>query len=555
MKTVIALSIVVATIAAWAADSGPVVKVTGGQVRGAMLNTGGAVFKGIPYAQPPVGDLRWREPRPVTPWTGVRDATEFGPICPQTTQGPIPNATQISREDCLHLNVWTPEWPSTSRKPVMVWINGGGNFFGGTLQEQIDGQSLAHRGVVVVSLDCRLGSFGFFAHPALTRESPHHASGNQGLLDQIAGLEWVRDNVARFGGDESNVTVFGNSAGSVDASVLMTSRLSRGLFRRVIGESGSVTTVNNPLTLQQAEARGERLSAGWKMPAGASLKDLRAVSAADILGSDSSYWEQQSFRGPITFPNLGIVVDGYVVRRPPVEVFAAGNAHHVALLHGNTARDNFGAPKDLQKAIAEEYGPLAQRAQKLYVGGTDPLYGTPAEQWATDGWFRCSAVAQLTWHAAAGNPAFEYEFVRVPPGREAGTTHGVEITHVFGTLDRPMNIPGFPLQGATAVDRQVSDVMQQYWTNFAKTGDPNGGQLPMWPTFDVSSRAYIQFTDAGPVAKKGLRRPFCDLYIENATRLMAKQLGIEPLFAKSADRHALSMPFCRGTAIHPPVLE
>ena len=175
-----------------------------------------------------------------------------------------------------------------------------------------------------------------------------------------------------------------------------------------------------------------------------------------------------------------------------MEVFASGNAHHVALLHGNTSRDHFVPPTDLKRAIEQEYGPLAQRGQELYVGGVDPLYGAPTEQWATDGMFRCPAVAQLGWHAAAGHPAFEYEFARVPPGRGAPTTHGGDIRYVFGTLDRSW-VPGVPPPSGTAVDQQISDVR----TNFAKTGDPNGGQLPVWPTFDVSSRAYIQFTDAG----------------------------------------------------------
>jgi len=525
MKTVIALCMVVATISAWAAESGPIVTVTGGQIRGARLDRGGAAFKGIPYARPPVGDLRWREPMPVKPWTGVRQATDFGPACPQATSATMPNATETSREDCLHLNVWTPEWPSRSRKPVMVWIHGGGNFGGGALQGVFDGESLTRRGVVLVSLNYRLGSFGFFAHPALTRESPRRVSGNQGLLDQIAALEWVRDNVARFGGDAGNVTVLGESSGSIDASVLMTSPVSRGLFRRVIAQSGSVTIASGALTLQQAEKRGQQLAAGWQMSAGASVKDLRAVSAVDILRADPDYspTPETSFTGVSTFPNLGIIVDGYVVRRQPVEVFASGNQHHVALLHGNTSHDHFELPTDLKRAIEREYGPLAQRGLELYVGGVDPQHGAPTEQWATDGMFRCPAVAQLGWHASAGNPAFEYEFARVPPGPERGslTTHGGDVRYVFGTLDRSW-VPGVPPPSGTGEDRQISDVMQEYWTNFAKTGNPNGGQLPVWPMFDVASRAYMQFMDTGPVAKEGLRRPFCDLFIENVKRRMAR---------------------------------
>jgi para-nitrobenzyl esterase len=269
-----------------AADSGPVVTVTGGRVRGAMLEKGrGAVFKGVPYAQPPVGELRWREPVPLKPWTGVREAAAFGPVCAQLP-GIVPNAAEISREDCLYLNVWTPEWPSGPSQPVMVWIPGGGNSAGGSSQPQFDGEPLAGRGIILVTVNYRLGSFGFFAHPALTSESPHHASGNQGILDQIAALKWVRANIAGFGGDPKNVTPFGESAGSLDVSVLMTSPLAKGLFVRAIGESGAVILLGDPLTLHPAEQRGVEFAARWKVPPGASLQDLRAVPSATILATE-----------------------------------------------------------------------------------------------------------------------------------------------------------------------------------------------------------------------------------------------------------------------------
>src|SRR5260370_24004168 len=253
-QTFFAIYMVLTVMPGAAADSDRIGAVTGGRVQGVMLDKGGAVFKGLPYAQPPLGDLRWREPLPVKPWTGVRDATAFGAVCAQTPTVIIRIAAEISKEDCLFLNVWTPEWPSKSPKPVMVWIPGGGNYIGGSTEAD-DGESLARRGVVLVTINYRLGSFGFFAHPDLTRESPHHASGNQGILDQIAALKWVRDNIARFGGDPNNVTIFGQSAGSLDVSVLMTSPLSKGLFRRVIGESGAVILVGDPLTLAEAEKR------------------------------------------------------------------------------------------------------------------------------------------------------------------------------------------------------------------------------------------------------------------------------------------------------------
>jgi para-nitrobenzyl esterase len=521
MKAVVGILVTLLALGMMSAAEAQTVTVTGGPIHGVMLEKGGAVFKGIPFAAPPVGDLRWREPMPVTPWNGIRDATTFGPVCMQRPTPFVGSAAESAKEDCLYLNVWTPEWPSRSLKAVMVWITGGGNYAGAGSQDIYDGDSLARHDVVLVTINYRLGSFGFFSHPALTRESPNHASGNQGILDQIAALRWVRDNIARFGGDPNNVTIFGESAGSLDVSVLMTSPLSAGLFKRVIGQSGAVILVGEPASLSQAERRGESLASSWKVADGASVGDLRAVSAADILKTEPDY-----VRTILTsFPNLGITVDGYVFAKKPAEVFAAGEEHHVDLLLGSNARERIPgttAPADLPNAIEDAYGPLSGRALTLYVGDRHPLYGLPAEQWATDTSFRCSAAAQLIWHAAAGNTAFQFEFARVPPGREAvGAIHASELTHVFGTLDRGI-VGAQPRVPANAVDRQVSGVMQQYWTNFAKTGDPNRSGLPVWPKFDPNARAYIQFTDAGPIAKEGLRRPYCDLFIENMKRQMAQ---------------------------------
>jgi len=243
------LALLWAAAAAHAAGSGPDVPVTGGTIRGSLASYGGAVFKGIPFAQPPTGELRWREPAPVKAWNGARDATAFGPPCMQGG----PN----SSEDCLYLNIWTSEWPAKTHRAVMVWFHGGGNFAGAASDPIFDGESLARHGVLLVTAQYRLGVFGFFAHPELTRESPHHVSGNYGLLDQIAALRWVRDNIAKFGGDPGNVTIFGESAGSLDVNVLMATPLSSGLFRRVIGESGPVV---NPPPLAEAERKGEDLA-------------------------------------------------------------------------------------------------------------------------------------------------------------------------------------------------------------------------------------------------------------------------------------------------------
>jgi para-nitrobenzyl esterase len=361
-----------------------------------MLDKGGAVFKGIPYTQPPVGDRRWREPMPVKPWTGLRDGTRYGAICTQIPiRGMVPDGAEID-EDCLSLNVWTPEWRGNSRMPVMVWIPGGGNFAGGSNLPVFDGERLARRGVVVVSLNYRLGSFGFFSHPELTRESLHRASGNQGILDQIAALKWVRSNIARFGGDSKNVTIFGVSAGALDVSVLMTSPLSEGLFHRAIVQSAPALLVGDPLALHKAEDRGNALATGWNVPSGASLKDLRAISAADILKVQPDHNRSRPW---------GITIDSYVVRESPAEVFRTGRTHQVPLLLGNSARElipNTPPPTDLKKEIEEAYGPLAERANSLYYGGIDSVYGAPANQWITDTVFRCSGVAYLAWHAQGG---------------------------------------------------------------------------------------------------------------------------------------------------------
>jgi para-nitrobenzyl esterase len=518
MKTVLVMLVIVAAVAVMpgsGSDSGPVVAVIGGQVRGVLLDNNGVVFKGIPFAQPPVGDLRWRAPTPVRPWTGVRDATAFGAPCAQSPGRYVPRATEISKEDCLYLNVWAPEWSRKTPKPVMVWIHGGGNYNQSSTLAFYDGERLARRGVVLVTANYRLGAFGFFAHPELTRESPHQASGNQGILDQIAVLQWVHNNIARFGGDSANVTIFGESAGSLDVSVLMTSPLAKGLFRRVIAESGAVVGLGEADTLSQAENRGQTLATSLKLATRNSLNDLRGVSAADILKVYPP--------SPGRLSNLDVIVDGYVFPKAPAQVFAMGQEHRVDLILGSNAREQVPGrvpPNDLKGTIDEMYGPLAPRALALY-GKDDPLYGTAVEQWGTDTTFRCGAVAQLVWHAAARNAAYQYQFDRVAPGREAvGATHGSEVGYVFGTLESPLPLLG-PAPHYNALDEHISDVIQHYWTTFAKTGNPNSGRLPVWPKFDVVSRAFIQFTDAGPISGEGLRRPFCDLYFEHVKLLIA----------------------------------
>jgi para-nitrobenzyl esterase len=486
------------------AASNPVVSISTGELRGSLTADGVAVFRNIPFAQPPIGELRWREPLPAKPWTGVRDATAFGPMCNQND-----NHQLLHSEDCLQLNIWTPTWPVKSSSPVMVWIHGGGNTAGSGVEALFNGEVLARHGVVVVNVNYRLGVFGFFAHPGLTKESPHHAAGNYGLADQIMALHWVRDNIAGFGGNPANVTIFGESAGASDVNALIASPLSKGLFVRVMAQSGPVGAQPS---LAESERRGVELAAKVGVTGEESLAKLRALPDTELMA--------KAAQGG---PGLGINVDGWVLTEPAAKVYAEGREQKVALLIGNNSQEMQprGAPRDIREIISERYGPLADRALAAYGVNRpnepqpDPENGTVMLQFTTDNSFRCGTIQELIWHTAVGNPGYEYQFSRTVHGKEAlGAPHASEIPFIFGTLSVWQNMRNY-----NDSDQQYAPQMQAYWTNFAKTGDPNGGQLVKWPKFDATARAYMDFTDAGPVAKEGLRRQVCDVFIENQKRV------------------------------------
>jgi para-nitrobenzyl esterase len=502
--------------------SRPVAKVMTGQLRGSRTANGVAVFKNIPFAEPPVGSLRWREGAPAKNWTGVRDAATFGPACVQSG-----HLNTTSSEDCLQLNIWAPTWPMKGRVPVMVWFHGGGNTAGSGVEPLFDGETLARHGVVLVTTNYRLGIFGFFVHPDLTKESPSHSAGNFGLLDQLQALRWVRDNISNFGGDPANVTIFGESAGAADVNTLIASPLSKGLFARVIAQSGPV---GNLPSLADAEKRGVDFAAKLGFGADEALSRLRALSSAELLGRIGPVSGGPG--APGAGPTMSIIVDGKVLPEASQKIFAEGRQQKVRLLIGSNSQEMQGGAggrgpataADLRPLIEQRYGPLAGRAVALYgLGGNGepaahPQYGNVLTQWTTDTSFRCGTVQELFWHTAAANPSYQYEFSRTVHGQEArGAAHASEIPFVFGTLPVWQE-----RQKYDESDRKYASIMQQYWTNFAKTGDPNGAGLPTWPRFDATGRAYLDFADAGPVAKSGLRREICDLFVENQRRQLSK---------------------------------
>jgi para-nitrobenzyl esterase len=501
--------------AAQAAENAPVAATASGQLRGVARPGGGAEFLGIPYAQPPVGALRWHEPLPAKPWSGIREARLFGAPCAQPVLGDWNrHDAERGQEDCLYLNVITPLWPAKTPLPVMLWLHGGANE-GGTASSSLykDG-TLVNHGILLVTVNYRLGLFGFFSHAALTAESPRHASGNYGLMDQILALRWVRENIARFGGDPHNITLFGQSAGAQDTGLLMTSSLSKSLFQRAIAESG--TSFSPPLPpLADAEWTGERFAATLKAPAGdAVVKFLRQLSTPELLTAVAgAQWRQQ----------FGPDIDGWVIARPPAEVFQSGQEAAIPLIIGVTARE-FGAqifqtptaPDPLRKTISDAMGSYAPKALSAYgladggLGNADPLHGSAADQWTADYYFRCPAVTQGGRHSAA-HPTYEYEFAHAIPGQEAqGAVHSSDLPYVFGYFPKVGNIAG----NFTSTDLELADRIETYWTNFAKTGNPNSATLPEWPQLGAA-RSYIQFSQDGKtVTATGLRSRQCGVYRE-----------------------------------------
>jgi para-nitrobenzyl esterase len=472
-----------------------IVKTDQGKVQGAMASSPEVrAFKGIPYAAPPVGDLRWKEPQPAAPWKGVRTATDFGSHCVQT--GGYPDMVfhdPGASEDCLTLNVWSPVNAKPGKLPVMVWIYGGGYTTGGTSEARQNGEFLARRGVVVVSMNYRLGIFGFFAHPELTAESPHHASGNYGLMDQNAVLQWVRRNIATFGGDPANVTIFGESAGSFSVSTQMASPLSKGLIAKAIGESGGSFS-NSGLasdSREQTEVRDVKFA---QAAFGTSdLARLRKVSPDDLVKAARA-------KTPPA-PRFGPDVDGYFLPDSVPNIYAAGKQAHIPLIAGwNTGEAQSQVVLSPKKTTAEsftaqaqkEYGDNADKFLALYPAASDEQAVQSAIDLAGDRFIAHSTWLWLEAHVKTGQaPTYRYLFALGSPGdtnhaAALGAFHSDDIEYVFGTLD---SRPGAVWRPE---DRKLSDQMGQYWTNFAKTGNPNGAGLPEWPPYAPKKFMYMR---------------------------------------------------------------
>jgi para-nitrobenzyl esterase len=473
------------------------VKLTNGFVEGTTdPATKVRAFKGIPYAAPPVGDLRWKAPQAPIPWSGVRKADAFGPRCMQGSIFDDMVFRDEMSEDCLVLNVWTPAARATAKLPVMVWIHGGGFQAGSGSEPRQDGAKLAAKGVVVVSLNYRMGVFGFFAHPELTKESTYGASGNYGLMDQVAALQWVKANAAAFGGDPGNVTIFGESAGSLSVCALMASPLARGLFHKAIGESGAYFGGNRgPLPLKSL-ADSEKAGAEFGAGAGAStLADLRAKPADDLLKAALAGGSAARWFAPI--------LDGHVLPRDVPTIFADGQQAKVPLLAGwNRDESRASVTLNPKKPTAEsfaaqvrsQFGAAADAVLKAYPAATDAEALEAAATLASDLFMGYGTWCWIEAHLKTGGaPVYRYSFDQPPPipagtktpqgvemtAKDVGARHAGEIEYVFGALDPP--VPW------AAEDRAISEAMMTYWSNFARTGDPNGGTLTAWPRYDAAT--------------------------------------------------------------------
>ncbi|WP_446743588.1 carboxylesterase/lipase family protein [Silvibacterium acidisoli] len=466
-------------------------------------------FKGIPYAAPPVGDLRWQPPQPAAKWNDTFQAKEFGHHCIQTGSfDDMAFKDAGESEDCLNLNVWAPADAKKGSLPVMVWIYGGGFQGGGASEPRQDGQFLAHKNVVVVSMNYRLGVMGFFVHPELTAESKHHASGNYGLMDEAAALAWVKKNISAFGGDPKNITIFGESAGSFAVSTLMASPLSKDLMQKAIGESGGA--FNSASLAYEAREEREQDTIKWaqKNFNTTKLADLRKLSPADLVKAANSHLDGGELR-------FSPDVDGWFLPDSVPNIFAAGKQAHIPVLAGWNKDEVRSGLLRMKPAITAdsyqtkeeaEFGSNAKKFFELYPGKTDEEAQQSAGDYADDRFIAYSTWRWLEAQVKTGNsPVYRYSFDLPAPddhfhGVNPLAFHSDDIEYVFGTLDSRVGAKMRP------EDYALSQQIQGYWTNFARTGDPNGEGLPKWPTYNAGGNWMVMHLDKTSEARPDTQR-------------------------------------------------
>jgi len=482
------------------------VKTDKGKVHGKMSADGQIrTFLGVPYAAPPIGPLRWKPPQPAEKWPGVRETTGFGFHCVQSAvYADMHFRDPGQSEDCLTLNVWTGAKNKRARLPVMVWIYGGGFSAGTTSEPRQDGEHLAHKGVIVVSMNYRLGLLGFFVHPDLAAESPQHAAGNYGLMDQTAALAWVKHNIAAFGGDPGNVTIFGESAGSFSVSAQMASPLARGLFAHAIGESGAAFYSRGlsfaPLAKRMTSDPGFAMAAFGT----SDLAALRAMSADDLV-------QKMATQAGPGAPRIGPDVDGYFLPESVPQIYKEGKQAHIPLMAGwnrdepSALAVNVPQPPTVQSfdQLAEKsFGDRAPEFLQVYSAQTDADAVRSSIDFGGD-----SFIAFSTWEwveaqaTNGGAPVFRYHFERPSPADKyhpagSGAFHSDEIEYVFGNLDSREGAVWQP------EDYKLSDLIETYWINFARIGNPNGAGAPDWPQYNAGDGWKLMHLDvnaeAGP---------------------------------------------------------
>lgn len=471
--------------------------VTGGTLHGETRPDGSIVFQSVPYAAPPVGENRWRAPQPVVPWSGLRDATKRSIPCIQHDEGWNHDAALLGKEDCLYLTVHAPKLETGKKYPVFFWIHGGSNRAGAG--DSAADSTLYTQGVVEVSIEYRLGVFGFLSHPELTAESPDHASGNYAIMDMIAALKWVKTNIEKFGGDPDNVTIGGQSAGAVDVGTLLFTPLAGGLFNKAVMESGPAALNLPPRSLAQNEKIGMYLA---KLTNTGGIEALRAVPADVLLVQGDRLVPPVNAPGVLWGQQM---IDGYVMRAAPLDLLAKGEQAHVPLIIGDVTREfPFDGPPQAQRDLVKGmYGSQADDAMRLYSfkhdrpPEDDPVLGNVGTQVLADAIMRCPANRLARLQMSVGAKVWRYQMGLPRAGTPWPPAHNAELDYVFKS----------PPAGATFA---MWPPLQRYWANFARSGDPNGAGLPQWPSMG-DDLTYIAFTPEGPKLGRDLRGSFCRL--------------------------------------------